>query len=89
MSDNHEDYKGVHLTFIEQYSQFFKRCNWYTYNGCNVEIDNDKFTGSMDATVIILGLGFRITYNYALNDNIKHILKKIENIKEQYKEPKP
>jgi hypothetical protein len=69
-------YLGIHITLIEQWSQFFRRDNWYTFDFMVISTENDCILGGVELTIIILGLGINIRYNHT-------ITKDVDNLKEQ------
>lgn len=50
--------------FINQWNQLKGKWNWYTATLLLVEFENDIWTGGAEFTFIILGLGFRVRWNY-------------------------
>lgn len=48
----------------EQWSQFFGRCNWYTFNPILIELEDERCMGGVEVTVIIMGLGLRVRWTY-------------------------
>lgn len=61
--------------FINQWNQFKGKWNWYTATLLLVEFENDIWTGGAEFTFIILGLGFRIRWNYNFENS--HVGKRI------------
>ena len=58
--------------FIEpkfEWEQLVDKWNWVTFHVVQFEVENDTMTGGCEATVIILGAGFRIRYNYAFEES--------------------
>jgi hypothetical protein len=49
---------------IEEWSQFWQSCNWYTFHPIKIEIENDASLGGIEATIIILGVGLRWRWNH-------------------------
>lgn len=76
-----ETYTGGFIEWIEQWSQIFDDCNWYTFQFAHIEFEWDKCMGGVEASVVILGLGFRARYNYAITDHVKEVRQRIEDIK--------
>ncbi|MER9196417.1 hypothetical protein NKI13_24550 [Mesorhizobium australicum] len=74
-------YRGVFIVWIEQWSQFFSACNWYTFNPIMFEIEDEPSMGGLEATFIILGLGFRVRWNYEETEQVKDIVRQVEEIK--------
>lgn len=52
----------VFINWINQYGQFWEKCNWYTF--ALIEIDKDVCIGeTWCLDFVILGLGFSLRYN--------------------------
>jgi hypothetical protein len=70
--------------FMEEYSQFFQPCNWYTFRFAMLEIENDEILGGIEATVIIAGVGFRFRWNHTETEALADIKNKVATLdKEQ------
>lgn len=74
-------YRGFFIEWIEEWSQFFQSCNWYTFHPIKIEIEDERNMGGFEMTVIILGLGFRARWNYDETEDVKDILRQVEGIK--------
>lgn len=48
--------------FIEEWSQIWSRCNWYTFTPISMEFENDVHMGKAEAVVMFFGLGFRVAW---------------------------
>ncbi len=59
-----KEYKGWFIDWIEEWSQIFGGCNWYTFTLIRIEFENDAILGGIETTWIILGLGFRLRWNH-------------------------
>lgn len=79
MSDS--TYTGFSIYWIEEWSQFFKSCNWYTFHPLQIEVEDERNMGGFEITVIILGLGFRARWNYEETEMVKGIKEQVERIK--------
>lgn len=86
MSD--DTYKGFYIYWIEEWSQFFRPCNWYTFHPIQIEVEDERNMGGVEATIIILGLGFRVRWNYTETDFLKGIRKQVEEIRADAALPK-
>ena len=64
----------------EDWSQLFQRCNWYTFRFADVQFEWDKHMGGIEASVILLGLGFRWRWNFAETEATKRIGKAVQDI---------
>lgn len=77
-----DSYCGVFCEFIEEWSQFFESCNWRTFHPLMVEVEHEINIGGAEATVIVLGIGLRVRWNYAKTEVIENILDQIAAIKQ-------
>lgn len=62
---------------IEQWSQFFVHCNWYTFNPVLVEFEDDTLLGAVEVTAILLGVGFRVRWNHTETDAMRKIVAQV------------
>lgn len=74
-------YKGFYFYRIEEWSQFFSICNWYTFHPFMFEIEDERSMGGIELTFIIMGLGFRIRYNYDQTEMVDDIIESVKNLK--------
>lgn len=65
---------------IEEWSQFSGGCNWYTFHPLLIELEDDRCMGGVEGTLIILGLGFRVRWNYRETEMTKDIARRIAEI---------
>lgn len=75
-----EGYKGVFIDWIEEWSQLAGGCNWYTFHLIQIEFEDDRILGGFEATIIILGLGFRIRCNWRVTEEAASILQQLKEI---------
>jgi len=75
-----DDYEGVFFEFIEQYSQFGGACNWYTFNPIFVEFEDDRSLGGLECTVVVLGIGVRLRWNYASTPMVDHLKQQMKDL---------
>jgi hypothetical protein len=75
-----EEYTGWHIDWTEDYSQFFRKDNWYTFTFIHLVFENDTMMGGYELTFVVLGLGFRIRYNHTRTELVDEILKSIDDI---------
>jgi hypothetical protein len=47
---------------IEQWSQFFQNCNWYTFDIAHIQAEDDKVFGDFEFRLVILGVGLILTW---------------------------
>jgi hypothetical protein len=73
-------YTGLYLVGIEEWSQFFGHCNWYTFHPIKIEVEDDLIMGGVEATFILLGLGFRVRLNYARTEQVNQITDSVEQV---------
>lgn len=52
------------IEIINDWSQLFRKHNWYTAHLIHVYFENDVMTGGYEFEFIVLGLGIRVRYNY-------------------------
>lgn len=69
------------VEFIEQWSQFFTNCNWYTFNPLHVEFEDDRAMGGVEITVILLGVGIRWRWNHTETEARAGIVRQVTEIK--------
>lgn len=70
-----EGYTGCSIYWIEEWSQFFQECNWYTFHPIHIEFEDERSMGGVEATLIIFGLGFRVRWNYTRTEKVDEIIK--------------
>ena len=73
-------YTGLFFHWIEEWSQLFQECNWYTFHPIDVEFENDSIMGGWEATVIFMGLGFRVRYNHTETETVSGIKDQVDEI---------
>lgn len=78
-----DTYIGWHFDWIEQWSQFFQRCNWYDFTFIRIEVEDDRYLGGIEATVIVLGLECRVRWNHTLTPKMQEIRKQVAEIDRQ------
>lgn len=76
------EWRGFLFEFIEEWSQFFEPCNWYTFHPFMFEVEDDRHLGGVECTFIILGIGFRARWNHTETDDIKEIIRRKNEIDE-------
>jgi hypothetical protein len=83
MSMSGKPYTGVFVEWIEEWSQFFEPCNWRTFRVAKLELEDDRIMGGVEFTLILLGLGLRVRWNYASTETVEKIDASMAAIKEQ------
>ncbi len=78
-----EDNRKWYIDWIEHYSQFFRKDNWYTFTPLWLEVENDWIMGNYELTLVILGLGFRITYHHSETETTREIKSNIDMIEDE------
>jgi hypothetical protein len=78
--NNDEEYLGWFIDWREDYSQFFRKDSWYTFTFIQIEFESDVIMGGLEATLMVLGLGFRIRYNYKETEQYKDIKEMIDHL---------
>ena len=73
-------YTGFFIHWIEDWSQFFRPCNWYTLRPILVEFEDDRIMGGVELTAILLGVGFRVRFNYARTEKVDEMISSVEDI---------
>jgi hypothetical protein len=77
-----DSYTGWFVDWIEEWSQFFSDCNWYTFHPIQIEVEDDRIMGGVEATVIVLGIGVRVRWNYAKTEKVAQIIRAVDKIRE-------
>ena len=72
-NSSEEKYCGWFIDWIEQWSQFIRHDNWNTFVFIQIEFEDDRCMGGVETTIILLGLGFRLRWNYKETDRLKEI----------------
>ena len=81
MTDGVDEYRGWFVEWIEQWSQIIQGCNWRTFHAINIEFEDDRMMGGVETTWVLLGLGFRVRWNYAETERVRLIKNRVEDIK--------
>lgn len=74
------EYEGFFVEWIEEWSQFFEACNWYTFRPFMLEFEHEVNMGGVEMTLVIMGLGFRARWNYRETETVKKIKRDVEAI---------
>lgn len=81
-----ESYIGFFVDWIEEWSQFFVGCNWRTFHPIFIEVEDDRSMGGVEATVIVLGVGFRVRWNYRETPEVIGLREQVSLIREHVEE---
>ena len=76
-----DEEKSWFIDWVEQYSQFFRNDNWYTYNFAHIEFEWDKIMGGLEFTFILLGLGLRWRWNYTVTEKMQECMDMMAEVK--------
>lgn len=77
---NDEHYTGFFIEWIEEWSQFFQSCNWYTFHPVQIEFEDERNMGGCECTIVFLGIGFRARWNYRRTEQVDRIVRQIEEL---------
>lgn len=72
---------------INDWEQVFGSWNWYTFHWIHLYMENEIMTGGFEFEFVVLGLGFRVRWNYALEES--PVGKSIKDYKEERLEKVP
>lgn len=75
--------------FIQDWSQFFEDCNWYTFRLAWIELEDDRLLGAYEFTFVLLGLGFRVRYNHTETETVKEIKSQVDAIQSGTAQTRP
>lgn len=78
-------YTGIFIDVIEEWSQFFSSCNWYTFRPILIEFEDDRILGGVEFTLVVLGLGFRVRWNYSETNESKEILERVKQLDSDFR----
>lgn len=74
------------VEFQQDYTQFFEKCNWYTYRFCEISFENDAMMGAYDATFCVLGLSFRWRWEHTETEFKRQLDESVAIIKKEAEE---
>lgn len=60
-----DEYLGLHVTWLQQWTGLFGRNNWYDFDLVHLYVEWDRMLGGVELSAVLLGLGFTLRYNYA------------------------
>lgn len=85
-----EKYVGWFVDWIEEWSQFVRRDNWYTFHPVHLEFEDDRCLGGLEFTIIVLGLGVRVRWNRKETVLSKKLRSQVDEfLKERDEKPVP
>lgn len=76
------DYIGWHFNWIEEWSQFLPGYNWRTFHPVMIEVEDDRIMGGVEMTLVVVGVGFRVRWNYKRTEAVEDILEQVRQIEE-------
>ena len=85
--------ENFYITFHNEWKQWGKKFNWYTFTFFHLSFENEPYTGGVELMFMILGLGFTARYNYDWENSkvgmsIKELDEKIDEILDDEKTTK-
>jgi len=78
--NNDDKYCGWFIDWVEQWSQFIRHDNWNTFIFIQIEFEDDRMMGGVETTIILLGLGFRLRWNYKETEFSKEFDERLKEI---------
>jgi len=69
------------IEWIEEWCQLGPDYNWRTFHLIQIEIEDDRLMGGIEATIIVIGLGFRLRVNYMVTEHAQEIMDSVAEIK--------
>lgn len=69
------------IELINDWVQLRGGFNWYSMHILHIYLENDKWTGGVEFEVAVLGLGFRLRYNY--NSKVLELMEVAKDVKKR------
>lgn len=66
--------------WIFEWRQLTGGYNWYTFHPIMIEFEDERNVGGAEATIIILGVGFRVRWNYMETKATREMVEQVSNI---------
>lgn len=57
--------RGLHISFQQDWKEWFEPCGWYDFSVVELKIENDVNIGRFEIRIFLLGLGVEIAWDYA------------------------
>lgn len=70
----------VFAEFVNEWPQFGAGYNWRTFHPLMIEVEDDRMMGGVEATVIVLGLGLRVRWNYTETEEARDLARRIDAV---------
>jgi hypothetical protein len=70
----------VFAEFINEWRQLGSGWNWRTFHPVMIEVEDDRMMGGVEATVIVLGLGVRVRWNYRETEEARDLARRIDEL---------
>ena len=64
----------------QEWSQIAGGCNWYTITPIHIEFEWDKMLGGVEMTVVLLGLGVRVRWNYMKTEMMEEVERRRDEV---------
>ena len=77
------DYGQFIFTFSEEWTQFFRPCNWRNFHFLHVHAEDDIQMGTFEITIVIFGLGVRVAWEHTKTDYKKEIVRKVKEFNDE------
>ena len=65
---------------IWQWNQLRPGFNWRTFHLVMFEVEDDRILGAVEATIVLLGVGFRVRWTYTRTEKMQDILDQVAEI---------
>ena len=78
------EWRGWIFEPIEEWSQIARGYNWRTFHPIQIEFEADRSMGAVEATFILLGIGFRIRWTYTVTEMVESITRQGADIQREH-----
>ncbi len=76
-----EKYTGWYFDWTEDWSQLRPGFNWRTFRLVDIEFEDDRMMGALEATFVVFGIGGSVRWNYRLTEQAADIISTAERAK--------
>lgn len=73
---------GVMVDAWQEWTQFARRCNWYTFRLVMLEFENDTQLGAVEFTVVLLGFGLRVRWTHTRTELAERLERQVAEVME-------